>query len=69
MSSESQLAFIFLQVCQSGFPGEGGKARVQNGASGSCVGAVSKLIVHEGLVNWESLSHSFTKEGLLQLLG
>ena len=55
---------------QSRFPAPGGKARVQNGASVvTCTDVVFELIAHGELENWTSLSHSFTKEGVLQLLG
>ena len=53
-------------------PAPGGKARVQNGASGTCnyVDAVFELLAHNGLENWASLSCSFTKGRLtVQLLG
>ena len=43
------------------------KARGQNGVSGSYMDAVFELRVHETSEIWESLPHTFTKEGLLQL--
>ena len=43
------------------------KARVQNGVPGSYMDAIFKLVVHEESEIWTSLSHSFTKGGLLQL--
>ena len=47
----------------------GATARVQNGVSGSYMDAVFELVAHEESESWTSLPHSFTKEGLLQLLG
>ena len=71
MGSEYQLEFIHIRLPRSVShtpPVPVGKAHVQNG-SRAYMHAVFDLIAHEELENWASLSHSFTKQGLLQLPG
>ena len=45
------------------------KARVQNGMSDGCIDVVFELVIHKESEIWTSVSHSFTKAGLLQLPG
>ena len=42
---------------------------IQDGVPGSYMLAVFKHVAHEETEIWTSLSHSFTKGGLLQLHG
>ena len=44
-------------------------APVQNGISGCYIDTVFEFMAHKESEIWTSLSHSFIKEGLLQLLG
>ena len=72
---QSQLAFIYKyinihKVSVSPIPrASGGKARVQNGVSGCCSGAVFEVIADEESEVWINLSCSFIKGGLVQLPG
>ena len=50
-------------------PTPGGKARAQNGVSGSFLGAVFEVVADEETEIWTNLSCSFIKGGLLQLPG
>ena len=72
MGSESQLAFntaiTFPRSVGHTYPAPGGRHLFKMVQLHGCR-AVFELIAHEGLENWTSLSHSFTKVGLLQLLG
>ena len=45
------------------------RVHVQNGVTGSYMVAVFKLVGDDKSEIWTSLSHSFTKGSLLQLLG